>query len=502
MIRSARRGVTSLALSVIHVCLLVGLFSACGPSSGNGAASPGRSTAAFTYSLAGGGGCAQLGEHPHELYANVRASYDGYQAHSETMIVEDPHNPLHLVGGAKFFPDIQHYRFKVGFVTSFDGGCTWKDGGALPGFNAQTVTSDPSFAFGPHGEVYAAVLYDSAAESGIAVYASHDGGKTFEAPVKVFGASANDIFSDKPWMTVDQTSGAHAGDIYVAWSYDHGYGCGYGNFCHQNLAFSLAQLIEGSALFCANPTGDHSPDAYACDGALGVIPVVQPDGTVVIVTAYEDVTGQYINGLAPTRLIEVLSRDGGKTWSKPVFINFVDDVYGWFPPERYRNTTLPAFACDPKTGQLYLAWSNKGTRDADILFSTSRDDGRTWSIPIRVNDDGLNDGANQFQPQLAVAPDGVISVSFFDTRVDPHHLLVDVFLAQSINHGVSFLQNARVTSRSFDPVVGAPTDEYGSLFIGDYQGLAADNMFAHAMWNDARSGVQELFTAAVPSAQP
>jgi hypothetical protein len=30
-----------------------------------------------------------------------------------------------------------------------------------------------------------------------------------------------------------------------------------------------------------------------------------------------------------------------------------------------------------------------------------------------------------------------------------------------------------------------------------YQGLAADNTFVHPFWNDARTGKQEIFTAAI-----
>jgi hypothetical protein len=77
-----------------------------------------------------------------------------------------------------------------------------------------------------------------------------------------------------------------------------------------------------------------------------------------------------------------------------------------------------------------------------------------------------------------------------------------VYLAQSIDHGASFLKNVRVTTQSWDPVVDAPIDEYGSQFIGDYQGLAVDDHFAHPFWNDTRTGAQEIFTAAVSSVQP
>jgi hypothetical protein len=96
----------------------------------------------------------------------------------------------------------------------------------------------------------------------------------------------------------------------------------------------------------------------------------------------------------------------------------------------------------------------------------------------------------------------VVSISFFDTRLDPRHRLIDVYLAQSIDHGASFLHNVRVTTQTWDPAVDAPVDEYGQQFIGDYQGLAADNHFVHPFWNDTRTGAQEIFTAAVPSVQP
>ncbi len=64
-----------------------------------------------------------------------------------------------------------------------------------------------------------------------------------------------------------------------------------------------------------------------------------------------------------------------------------------------------------------------------------------------------------------------------------------------------FLRIYVLQTQSWDPAVDAPVDGYGSQFIGDYQGLAVDDHFAHPFWNDTRTGAQEIFTAAVPSAQ-
>src|SRR6266581_151022 len=146
------------------------------------------------YTLSGGGPCVTLGSHSRLPYTNIQVSHDTYRAHSEPMLAEDPTNPLHLVGGSKFFTDPAHYRFQIGYFASFDGGCTWTDGGVLPGFDKSATTSDISFAFDIHNHVYAAVLYTGKAESGIAVSTSTDGGKTFGTPVIVYHNKAVQVF--------------------------------------------------------------------------------------------------------------------------------------------------------------------------------------------------------------------------------------------------------------------------------------------------------------------
>ncbi|HEV2459123.1 MAG TPA: sialidase family protein [Ktedonobacterales bacterium] len=472
-------------------------------------------TPAPRYTLSGGGPCVQLGNRPQPPYANIQVTHDSAPAHSEPLIAEDPQNPLHLVGGSKFFSDPAHYRFQIGYAVSSDGGCTWTDGGLLPGFAPQDLTSDPTFAFGAHGEVYAAVLHAAIdphsgayVDSSVAVLTSMDGGRSFGAPVTVYAAPSNDIFNDKPWIAVDRSNGPHRGALYVVWSYDHSGDCGNGNSCSQELAFSRStdggrsfspvRMVEGSAPFCTNFAYHRPPGSRLCDAALGATPLVEPDGTLAVAFAYENL----VNVTAPTRLLVITSRDGGDTWSPPALVTTVNDVYGLVPPTAFRTVTLPAFACDPATGQLYLVWSERDAGEDEIAFSTSSASGASWSAPLRVNDDPPHDGVNHVQPQIAVAPDGVVTVMFFDSRRDPQHRLLDVYIAQSIDHGATFLPNERVTTQSFDPGVGAPTDDYGSHFFGDYQGLVADNRFVHPFWNDSRSGMQQIVTAAVPSALP
>lgn len=510
MPRTAKR-VRSVWLVLLCLCMLL---AACTSQAAQHITRSTLTPTPVRYSLAHGGLCITLGTQPRPPYANIRVSNDTYQAHSEPMLVENPRNPLNLVGGTKFFSDPGHYRFQIGSFSSFDGGCTWRDGGVLPGFPGSETTSDVSFAFGLHNDVYALVLntasVTSSSESGVSVLTSRDGGRTFGTPVSVFDDLSGQTFSDKPWIAVDQTGGARSGTVYVVWSYDHHGFCGFGNFCSQELAFSRStdggrsfshvRFVEGRAPFCTNPAHGRPAGSTLCDGVLGATPAVLPDGSLAVVFLYMDVMG---TGHIASRLVAVRSTDGGDNWGTPALIATIHDIPGLFRPERYRNASLPAFACDPRTGQLYVTWADESSGDADIFFSTSTDRGRHWTpLPIRVNDDLSGDRVNQFQPQIAVAPGGVVSITFFDTRMDPRHHLIDVFLVQSTDGGASFLPNLRVTTQSWNPAAGAPVDENGLLFIGDYQGLSADDTFVHPFWNDTRTGGQEIFTAAVPSAMP
>src|SRR5205823_2772113 len=159
---------------LLCIAFIISILSACSDLT-NKPDKPTPTPAPF-YTLVGGSRCVELGSRPQPPYTNIQVSHDSYLAHSEPMLAEDPHNPLHLVGGSKFFTDPAHYRFQIGYYASFDGGCTWTDGGILRGFDKNALVSDISFAFDTHNHVYAAVLFSGPkSESGIAVSTSNDG---------------------------------------------------------------------------------------------------------------------------------------------------------------------------------------------------------------------------------------------------------------------------------------------------------------------------------------
>src|SRR6266581_3722599 len=111
-------------------------------------------------------------------------------------------------------------------------------------------------------------------------------------------------------------------------------------------------------------------------------------------------------------------------------------------PPAYRASfvALPSSIAAGTNGVAYLAfagWSGNTGGD-DIYFTKSSDGGRTWSTPLRVNDDIGN--VAQAQPRLALDPANNIYIAWTDTRGGTN----DIYFSKSINGGSSFSANVRV----------------------------------------------------------
>src|SRR5437867_715772 len=125
----------------------------------------------------------------------------------------------------------------------------------------------------------------------------------------------------------------------------------------------------------------------------------------------------------------------------------------------------------------------------DILLSYSDDKGDSWSSLVRVNDDAVKNGADQFLPFVNVDASGAVHVSFLDRRSDPANVNFALYLATSTNGGVSFGPNVRISDGLHPP---------GSTgFVGDYNQPAIAAGRIHPIWADGRFGDLDIFSASV-----
>ncbi len=149
---------------------------------------------------------------------------------------------------------------------------------------------------------------------------------------------------------------------------------------------------------------------------------VTPDGVVHAVTpgggyAPPPPAGSPANEPLVRPLSYRQSKDQGKTWSPPVVIDQGSAGFG-----HNRKQTLTA---DPGSGNLYLAWyGNAKTRpgledDNEILLRVSRDGGQTWGERVTVNDDAASPNTQHYNPGIAVAPNGRVDIAWYDFRNSP-----------------------------------------------------------------------------------
>lgn len=369
--------------------------------------------------------------------------------HDETSITANFTNPNNLVGAAN---DYRGADAGCGFYSSIDGGLTWQADGTLPlgGFAA---AGDPSVAGDGLGNIYYSCLRFNRVGSAndIAVASSADGGLTWSVPVPVVTGTGSDDFNDKPYIAVDTTNGPFNGQIYVTWT-------NFGIGASIRRSFS----VDGGATWAAPLT---ISDTQSNQGS---VPAVGPNGEVYVV--WEDF-------IIPRMLI-TKSTDGGVSFQTNIPVSDIVPIRSPLPGFAFRTNSFPTLAVDttngPCQGSVYVAWADFRNGDADIFFSASSDGGTTWSPATRIDD--APTGIHSFFPWMAVDPQGIIHVVFYDNRLSAN--LLDVFATQSSDCGQSFGSNDRVTNTSFNPAL----DGFGGAFIGDYIGVTATSQFVHPLY--------------------
>jgi len=299
-----------------------------------------------------------------------------------------------------------------------------------------------------------------ASRSGLFVRRSLDGGKTWEAnhvPVIEHPSEPGIPFEDKPYIVADTSKSRYAGNLYVGWT----------RWTLTNSQILLARSTDDGQTWSKPVEIDRHPGLPRDDNgaAEGFDGTVAPDGTLYAVWSQDN------------DIILTSSRDGGKTFSPArAIIHTAPIMFAIQTLERANG--FPQIAIDPRTGRLYVTWSDYRNGDLDVFCATSANKGRTWSSPVRVNNDAVHNGAEQFFQWLAVDPvDGTANVVFYDRRGDPQGRKQIVVLARSTDGGRSFA-NYAWTTEAF---------EAGGVFFGDYSALAAFDGRVYGAWTEKPS---------------
>jgi hypothetical protein len=190
----------------------------------------------------------------------------------------------------------------------------------------------------------------------------------------------------------------------------------------------------------------------------------------------------------------VHSDDHGITWSAPTKVvddtNLADTDPNTGAPVRTSAGQQAMGAVDPRTGKLFVVWEASnfgGGKYNEIGITSSKDGGRTWSAPRRVN---RPTGRPAFDPAIAITRDGTGGVSYLDFRTltpaDTTSLLTSAWFT-TVGHGDEEPggDEHALLSRPFD-MLQAPFS--GGFFLGDYFGLAAQGETFYAVFAAVNDG--------------
>jgi hypothetical protein len=411
----------------------------------------------------------------------------------ETMIAAHPSDAQRLSAGSMVLGDSEA---GTRLFATADGGSTWWRA-HLPGQPPQG--GDPAVAFTPRGTaIYAELevvkMPDGRSSSPVYVWRSEDGGRTWQEPAKLMDESY-----DHPWIAI-----APDGRIYISVLWGADYQIGVFRSDDDGRTFTgPVQVADGHG-----------------QGANISTPLVLSDGTLVF-TWFEFPLDEPKDGERYSAVYRTaLSKDGGVTFAEPRLVvrTMEAERYG---PHTTRLSGFTPFAVDrsasPWRDRMYLAWTDYRTGKARVHLTWSADRGQTWSEP-RALGTSVPEHAHTYQPVIAVNKDGVLGVTWFDTRASQDGTAYDLYFAASLDGGATFLPEIRVSTETSQALGAGNLQPTPSVFRdrrgvsrltfntpasrypqgGDYMGLVADaGGEFHPFWVDARTGTYQPWTSRI-----
>ncbi|MHB1840209.1 MAG: sialidase family protein [Acidobacteriaceae bacterium] len=381
---------------------------------------------------------------------------------SEPSVAVNPINPQQVVVA---------YQNQASIAYSTDAGAHWQHA-ANTAPKEFKVSGDVSVTYDNQGHaILCSIAFNklgtfdywghATKTNAVLVRRSLDGGKTWEAApitVSLQPQQPGIPFEDKPYIVADTSHGKFAGNLYIAWT----------RWSLVDSRMVLSRSTDDGKTWSTPMEIDQTPGLPRDDnGAVeGFDGAVGADSTLYAVWS------------AGNNLQFTTSRDGGKTFAKVK--NVIRTAPTMFAAQDFdRGNGFPQIAVDARSGDhkhahLYVTWSDYRNGDIDVFCARSVDGGRKWSAPVRVNNDAIHDGSDQFFQWLTVDPvTGAIAILFYDRRADPENHKTLVTLARSTDGGQTFLNYAW----SQTPFVASQED-----FMGDYSGIASFNNRVYGAW--------------------
>ena len=389
-----------------------------------------------------------------------------------------------------------------GLSRSTNLGATWTDLGGLG------ASGDPALAVHEATSTFYYAEIGGVAGNGIGVTASTDGCQTFGTPADAAAATsalAATTLSDKPWIAVDNTGGTNDGNIYACWTrfIDTS---SPPNGTADTSELRVSRSTNGGTSFTTEQVISAQGTApFGCHVAVG------PNGQVYLAWAnraganandirFASSTNAGVNYSAPVSIATGNRHPGTDTMvtcdvNRPTLTGNIRMLHqAWLAVDSTGG---------PFNGNIYAVYASDPTGvpdNSNVFLVRSTNGGGTWSAPVQLGTGGGN--TDQFEPFVAIAGAGAVSVAWYDRRNDPtNNTLIDVYKVFSSDGGANFGSLIRVTNTNFGVPPINPNFDPGVVrcYMGEYIAVAGDDHNFYYLWGDNRT---TLTTTNFPNGRP
>ncbi len=342
------------------------------------------------------------------------------------------------------------------------------------------MRGDVVVAYDSSGNLAYQNMYGASSILGVKVAMSSNNGQTWSTPV-----NANSGV-DKNWLAADQTSGPFSNRLMGVMT--------------ANSGGSVSRSSDNGASWQSSPNLNPQslPGMSICIGPNGDI---QGGSQYIVTNSGSSFASVYT-------FFE--SNDGGATFqqrSTQSFANTVgSQVNGRNAVLNMRTRPYPNIAADnsygPHRGRLYLVYASNNPsgngNKPDIFLRYSDDHAVTWSPAKIVNDDPNSQNNHNWFPAIwAEKTTGRLYISWMDTRDTPTSDSALIY-ATYTDDGITFQPNQRISTKKMK--INCSTCGGGGtpMYLGDYNGIAANPVTAMLAWTDFRDNNFGSYTAYFP----